>query len=170
MVGAVPSTGWVYILTNPAMPGLVKIGLTTRTPTLRAAELSGATGVPLPYEVAWARAVSDCAFIEGVVHRMLDDRRINGKRESFRCDVATARQVIETAVGGKLGRAYKPAPVRRRSRRKGRGGRRDTHHLATLMTLSGVALVAILALFRPPLPDWLPDPVLSSFLVVESWH
>jgi hypothetical protein len=170
MAGAVPSTGWVYILTNPAMPGLVKIGLTTRTPTLRAAELSAATGVPLPYEVAWARAVSDCPTVESAVHRMLDDRRVNGRRESFRCDVATARRVIEAAAGAKLGRAYKPAPVRRRSRRKGRGGRRDTQHLATLMALSGVVLVAILALFHPPLPDWLPRPVLHSFLTVESWH
>ena len=24
--------GWLYILTNQAMPGLVKVGMTTRTP------------------------------------------------------------------------------------------------------------------------------------------
>lgn len=56
----------------------------------RAAELLGASGVPLPYVVAWARAVSDCDYVEKAVHRMLDDKRVNGKRESFRVDTGAA--------------------------------------------------------------------------------
>ena len=44
--------GWVYVLTNPAMPGLVKIGLTSRNPQVRAAELTQATGVPAPFVIA----------------------------------------------------------------------------------------------------------------------
>ena len=99
---AAPSCGWVYVLTNPAMPGLVKIGL-TRNPSARAAELTVATGVPAPFVIAWCRAVSDCATVESAVHRLLDDRRVSDKREFFRCDVKTARQVIEAAAGTKLG-------------------------------------------------------------------
>ena len=56
--------GWVYILTNPAMPNMVKIGFTTRSLEARADELTAATGVPLPFVVAWGRAVSDCAYVE----------------------------------------------------------------------------------------------------------
>ena len=53
MAAAPTPPGWVYILTNKAMPGLVKIGLTTRDLEEWAAELLGATGVPLPFVVAW---------------------------------------------------------------------------------------------------------------------
>ena len=58
---AVPSRspGWVYVLTNPAIPGRVKIGCTSRTPEIRAAELSKASAVPEPFAVAWAAAVTE---------------------------------------------------------------------------------------------------------------
>mgnify|MGYP003657841440 FL=1 len=45
---------WVYVLSNPTQPGLLKIGYTKLTPDERAKQISNATGVPLPYEVAWA--------------------------------------------------------------------------------------------------------------------
>ena len=48
--------GYVYILTNEAMPNLVEIGYTDRTPEERAAELykdrNGAvTAVPVPFDI-----------------------------------------------------------------------------------------------------------------------
>jgi hypothetical protein len=61
------------------MPGLVKIGLMTRSMTEWADELSAPTGVPTPFEIEWGRAVSDCIFVKNVVHRMLDDCRVPGK-------------------------------------------------------------------------------------------
>jgi hypothetical protein len=168
-VPAVPSKpGWVYVLTNAAMPGMVKIGLTTRTPKERAAELSAASGVPLPFVVAWARAVSDCAYVETAVHRMLDDKRVNGKRESFRVDVKTARQVIEAAAGSMLGMRWltPPAPKAGKGRRRRkRGGDLTGFWLAA----SSIILLIILALFRPPLPGWLPEAVRLSLLSIESW-
>jgi hypothetical protein len=39
----------VYVLTNEAMPGLVKIGLTTDSVEARLTQLSSHTGVPLPF-------------------------------------------------------------------------------------------------------------------------
>jgi hypothetical protein len=164
-MAATPSTpGWVYILTNPALPGMVKVGLTTRSLTERAAELTAASGVPLPFVVAWGRAVTDCAYVEKAVHRMLDDRRVSGKREFFRCDVATARQVIEAAAGAKLGRYLPPAP-RKAGRGKGRRKRgRDLTGFGLLA--SGAALVALLVVFKPPL-GWLPGPVGQAFAVIE---
>ena len=40
--------GWVYVISNQAMPDLVKVGFSTKDPTLRASELNH-TGSPHPY-------------------------------------------------------------------------------------------------------------------------
>ena len=54
-----PTTGIVYVLTNPAMPGIVKIGRTTRgSIDVRLNELYS-TGVPVPFECAFAGRVVD---------------------------------------------------------------------------------------------------------------
>ena len=50
--------GRVYVLTNPAMPNMVKIGKTTRDVELRLADLYS-TGVPLPFECEYAAKVKD---------------------------------------------------------------------------------------------------------------
>ena len=42
--------GYVYLLTNEAMPGYVKIGFTERTVEERIEELSKPTGVPMPFD------------------------------------------------------------------------------------------------------------------------
>ena len=40
----------VYVLTNPAMPGMVKIGMTDRPDVQRRMSELYSTGVPLPFE------------------------------------------------------------------------------------------------------------------------
>lgn len=42
---AMNDTGLVYVLINPSMEGLIKVGKTTRNPKERADELSKVTGV-----------------------------------------------------------------------------------------------------------------------------
>jgi hypothetical protein len=161
--------GWVYILTNPHMPGLVKVGMTTRTPTDRLAELTAASGVPAPFKLEWCRAVSNCAAVERSVHRMLDDRRVSGRREFFRCDVATARQVVEASAGALLGRRYRVTASRpRKGRQWGRGRRGRPDYVPALLTASAIALVAMLVVFRPALPSWLPVSVAQGFQAVEN--
>lgn len=151
------------------MPGLVKIGLTSRNPKLRADELTRATGVPSAFVIAWCRAVSDCPYVEAAVHRMLLDKRVSDRREFFRCDVATARQVIEAAAGSMLGRSL-PVGKGRRSprRRRKRLWRGDG---SALMILAGVALLLALLLFKPQLPGWVPRPLASIVQQIgpEPW-
>jgi hypothetical protein len=47
-------TGYLYCMSNPSMPGILKVGMTKtseKTPDLRAKELSTPSGVPSPYKV-----------------------------------------------------------------------------------------------------------------------
>jgi hypothetical protein len=83
------SRGYVYVLTNPAMPGLVKIGKTTRSVEGRAQELYQ-TGVPVPFEVAHSVHSPDCAKLEADIHGCLPDLRVNGSREFFNMPVSDA--------------------------------------------------------------------------------
>jgi len=76
----------VYVLTNEAMPGLVKIGLTADTVESRLTTLSSATGVPLPFECYFAAEVKDCIRLERILHQLFSESRINPRREFFRLD------------------------------------------------------------------------------------
>lgn len=76
--------GIVYILTNEAMPGIVKIGRTSgETVERRVAELSRSTGVPLPFRVAVARRVYDAVKVEKALHIAFGRDRVNPAREFF---------------------------------------------------------------------------------------
>jgi len=73
----------VYILTNEAMPGLVKVGRTTTDLAVRIRALFQ-TGVPLPFELFFACEVSDATFVEGQLHDAFGDHRVSRNREFFR--------------------------------------------------------------------------------------
>jgi len=77
--------GHIYALINTSLPGLIKVGKTTRDPDERAKELSSATGVPTPFAVAFSVTVSDCDAAEKYVHELLSIRgvRLSSNREFF---------------------------------------------------------------------------------------
>ena len=86
---------WVYVLSNPTTPGLLKIGYTTQTPDERAKQISNATGVALPYKVEWAFKCFDGEQLEGEVHRKLREYRVNNQREFFQINLEEAKKVIK---------------------------------------------------------------------------
>jgi PAS domain-containing protein len=73
----------IYILTNEAMPGYVKIGKTSTNMEQRIRELSSSTSVPLPFTCFYACTVKDANFAEHQLHDAFDNNRINPKREFF---------------------------------------------------------------------------------------
>lgn len=88
----------VYILTNPAMPDLIKIGFTAGDAADRAAQISQGTGVPAPFAVEWfiETTTAESAYsVERAAHRALTDHRINNNREFFKITVAQAAGKIE---------------------------------------------------------------------------
>lgn len=86
--------GFIYILTNSSMPGLLKIGKTTRLPRDRAAELSAVTGIAAPFEVAYSRYVTDCDKVELLIHGRLGRSRYRGDREFFQVSLDEATEVV----------------------------------------------------------------------------
>lgn len=87
----------VYVLTNEAMPGLVKIGLTNDSVEARLTQLSSHTGVPLAFECYFAAEVKDGARIEKTLHLLFAEARINPKREFFRLD--PEKVVLAISIG-----------------------------------------------------------------------
>jgi len=88
--------GWVYVMSNQAMPGLVKVGYSTKDPELRAEELNH-TGIPHPYLVDYEMLVESPYSTEQESHEALADVR-EGK-EWFRCTPEHAIAAIRRVAG-----------------------------------------------------------------------
>lgn len=86
----------VYILTNEAMEGLVKIGRTTTSIEQRIKELDN-TSIPLPFQCFYAAEVANSALVEGKLHRIFADKRIRNNREFFRVAVNQVKEAIQLA-------------------------------------------------------------------------
>lgn len=89
----------VYVLTNPAMPDLVKIGLTTNL-TERLRSLSS-SGVPAPFEVYYACEIRDdlsLLSVERDMHFIFAPYRFNPNREFFRVDPERVKVALHYAA------------------------------------------------------------------------
>lgn len=107
-------SGYVYILINASLPGLVKIGITSRDPFARAAELH-TTGVPTAFTVVAALLVADPADTEAYLHRALDAERVDQGREFFRTPVQTAVGLLLAQaenLNAENGNGTLPSPAR----------------------------------------------------------
>ena len=71
---------YIYILSNPSMPGLIKVGKTTTHPDQRMSELHS-TGVPTPFVFEFSAEVEDCSVSERKAHAELVDYRVSKNRE-----------------------------------------------------------------------------------------
>ena len=94
-----PTKGYVYIMSNKAMPGLYKVGFTLKDPKLRAIKFDSA-GMPYPYIVEFEILLENPYVVEQKVHREL--RAVNENREWFRCSFNTCVQSIKKASDGKI--------------------------------------------------------------------
>ncbi len=89
--------GYVYILSNPTMPGLVKVGCTDRSPADRVAELSSSTGVPTPFVLELAVFLPNHTEVEQAIHQQLADYLVSGSREFFSVPVDVAFRQLALA-------------------------------------------------------------------------
>ena len=88
----------IYVLTNPAMPGLVKIGKTTRdNPQVRMNELN-TTGVPQSFRCDVAVEVEDerADELEKALHKAFAPYRKNTSREFFEIEPDQVKAILRT--------------------------------------------------------------------------
>lgn len=88
--------GWVYVISNKAMPGLLKVGFTLKDPELRARELEQ-TGVPHPFVVDYEVMVEEPRHLEQRIHVKL--AHVLERKEWFRCTLSEAVLAIRDLVG-----------------------------------------------------------------------
>ncbi len=85
----------VYVLTNAAMPGLVKIGYTTQENANSRIVQLYTTGVPVPFELEYACKVANAEEVEKALHIAFSPNRINPKREFFKIDPLQAIAILK---------------------------------------------------------------------------
>jgi len=95
------AAGYIYVLVNSSMPGLLKVGKTSRLPSERESELSGVTGVPTPFVVAFEQFFTNCDLAEDFVHAALEQRGLRQatNREFFRAAPNDVVRIILQAPG-----------------------------------------------------------------------
>ena len=126
----------IYVLTNVAMPTLVKIGSTTRRDVKkRVAELSRPTGVPLPFQCHFAGDVTTHAGnVERLVQELFSKDRVPSGKEFFTIDPEQAVIALKLAGATDVTPQFETKPKAEESRaiKVVEGKRRSKAHLSEL--------------------------------------
>ena len=85
--------GSVYILSNPSMPNIVKIGVTQDSVANRCKTISKPTGVPTPCEVECT--VDNCYKIEKALQAAFAPYRVSENREFFKVSTAQVTAILQ---------------------------------------------------------------------------
>jgi len=104
--------GWVYIISNASLPGLIKIGYSMKDPDMRAAELNH-TGVPHRYVVEYEILIENPSDVEARLHKEFSNYH-EGK-EWFRTQpeqaIKTIKEIYGTSIINEWYKKTKPESV-----------------------------------------------------------
>ena len=91
--------GYLYCFSNPSMPGILKIGMTERTPEVRLKEANSSDTwrPPTPYIIEFAKRVMCPKEKETILHTILSKytERIHQNREFFRVSVEEVKNFLD---------------------------------------------------------------------------
>lgn len=85
--------GYVYVLSNKALPGLVKIGFSLKSGAARRSQLSN-TSIPHPFDLIFEILMPSAFLAEQEIHRQLSRFRETDDREFFRLDKDSAVMAV----------------------------------------------------------------------------
>lgn len=89
-----PTLCIVYVVSNPAMPGIVKIGRTNSADATARIDQLYTTGVPVPFKLEFACKVENPDEVERALHIAFAPHRVNPKREFFRISPEQAIAIL----------------------------------------------------------------------------
>lgn len=87
--------GYIYCATNPALKGLIKIGMTTKTPEVRLKQLSKSASIPDDFCLEWSVVTDDTYADEIIFHKILSEHRYS--KEFFRICPDKALSILNKA-------------------------------------------------------------------------
>ena len=93
--------GFIYVMSNPAHPGLVKIGQTSKDPDIRRHNLNS-TGVPEDFKLEYRALANDYLRLEKEIHQKLNNSRYRQDREFFEISVQEAISTIRKIAGERI--------------------------------------------------------------------
>jgi hypothetical protein len=95
--------GYIYCFSNSSMPGILKVGMTERTPevTLNEANIHDTWRPPTPYKIEFAKKVTNPSAKEKILHDLLEKytERIDICREFFRSSPGEVRKFFRLMDG-----------------------------------------------------------------------
>ena len=93
--------GYIYCMSTQAMPGVVKVGMTTRTPDIRIKEANSAFGIRPGWRIDVAKKVSNVKQKEALLKRILAPHRVLevSAREQFTVSVNTVAELFALIDG-----------------------------------------------------------------------
>lgn len=90
--------GWIYILSTRDSPNILKIGMTTRSVSLRVKEINSATAILYPLSARAVYRVRNALVAESEIFRLLADYRIRKDREFFEISFIQATKTIREYI------------------------------------------------------------------------
>ena len=140
---AAAKEGYLYVISNPSMPGLVKVGMTSKQPEERMKSLYS-TSVPTPFEAEYFALCKDRKKNEDIAHKALKSWRVNSRREFFRLTPEDAVARIHFALDDAKVIYSRQRPRRYRGRQP-----RWIHRIAALAALATPSLCNALGTMIP---------------------
>ena len=96
--------GYIYAMSNDSMPGLLKVGMTTRNPEVRLLEANSPnTWIPTNFKLELAKKVNNPKQKEKTLHVLLEKftERTNSRREFFRVSIEIVNLLFDLIDGEK---------------------------------------------------------------------
>lgn len=89
------SKGFIYVLKNPSLKGMVKIVASTKYSDEICRELSSSVIIPTPFNVVYHLPSINPFKVESLVHTILDEYRVTKYSDFFNVDVVPTISLIE---------------------------------------------------------------------------